>query len=49
MKRRSGGLVLPILLEVNVAGESSKSGFAPGDLLPRPLLSGICRLSGPRA
>lgn len=26
------GLVLPILLEVNVAGESSKSGFAPGDL-----------------
>jgi pyridoxal phosphate enzyme (YggS family) len=26
------GLVLPILLEVNVAGESSKSGFAPGEL-----------------
>jgi len=26
------GLVLPILLEVNVAAESSKSGFAPNDL-----------------
>jgi pyridoxal phosphate enzyme (YggS family) len=27
------GLVLPILLEVNIAGESSKSGFAPGELV----------------
>src|SRR5262249_11902202 len=27
------GVVVPILLEVNVAGESSKSGFAPSELL----------------
>lgn len=40
------GAVMPILLQVNVSGEESKFGAAPGEL--EGLLSGISRLSGVR-
>ena len=31
-RAKSMGLVQDVLLEVNIGGESSKSGFAPGEL-----------------
>ncbi|MBI4389124.1 MAG: YggS family pyridoxal phosphate-dependent enzyme [Nitrospinae bacterium] len=40
------GTVMPILLQVNVSGEESKFGAAPGEL--EDLLSGVSRLSGVR-
>lgn len=40
------GLVQDILLEINLAGEESKSGFTPGEALPAAVLCG--RLPGVR-
>lgn len=41
------GAVVPILLQVNVSGEASKFGVAPGEL--EKLLAGVSRLGGVRA